>query len=637
MRLFITSISLLFLPLILMAQNQTPEFESLTIEKPLQSATRITITKEEIKASGAQEISELLEKTAGLSTVSGAFITNQLYLRGGDASQILVLLDGAPFYDASSSLRTIDVNVVPLSLVEKVEVIKGSQVVSFGGQALSGVISITTIDDSPSYQNKVSIRAGALDRDRDKANSDLSQLDQKEIEAGLNRSVTENTSVQFFSSWKDTEYSSPVKNSTETYPNLRRSADLNALTRFENYNLVSRARYFKQNRDILARDVDAKDYEQVVEVSALSFVLKSKSSGKLPSAYLSLVDSLRSYEAQQPLPFPLANIKPFDESYEGTLIIAGIQQPLIKSDGFEFILGLSHANEFGEFVFNRSSYQVPNSGAGPPTITIPAVIADFNKRQEINGLSLLATHQTTESLTLTAGVRGEQYDGNDADLSYQAGLTWMNSWKLEIAQGFKSPTLFQRYSPEYGNTDLKPETAQTVSVEYSHNTANYSVSFAPFYTKTEDLIVVTGPSSALKYQNLDEAEVLGVETLVRYSKDGYRSGLNLTYQEPKDLTDKTWLLRRPRWLAGAYMAKDFSNFDVGLDVKAVGSRKDLRTRTATTDLAQYTLWNLSGNYKVSESVTGKVQLRNIFDTRFEESFGYRSEGFVAYLGLEWMN
>jgi outer membrane cobalamin receptor len=213
----------------------------------------------------------------------------------------------------------------------------------------------------------------------------------------------------------------------------------------------------------------------------------------------------------------------------------------------------------------------------------------------------------------------------------------MNSWKLEIAQGFKSPTLFQRYSPEYGNTELKPETTQTVSLEYSHNTENYSVSFAPFYTKTEDLIVVTGPSNSLKYQNLDEAEVLGVETLVRYSKEGYRSGLNFTYQEPKDLTDKTWLLRRPRWLAGAYMAKDFSQFDIGLDVRAVGSRKDLRTRSATTDLNQYTLWNLSSNYRVSDSITGKFQLRNIFDTRFEESFGYRSEGFIAYLGLEWMN
>lgn len=628
----ITSLFLLLLPSVGLSQNQIAEFESLTIEKPLQSATRITITKEEIKASGAQEISELLEKTAGISTVSGAFITNQLYLRGGDASQILVLLDGAPFYDASSSLRTIDVNVVPLSLVEKVEVIKGSQVVSFGGQALSGVISITTIDDSPSYKNKVSLRGGSLDRDRDKANSDLAQMDQKEIEAGVNRSLTENTSVQFFSTWKDAEYSSPVKNSTQTYPNLRRSVDLNALTRFENYNLVSRARYFKQNRDILARSSDTKDYEQVVEVSALSFVLKSKSSEKLPSAYLSLVDSLRSYEAQQPLNFGFGPISPFDESYEGTLIILGVQQPLIKSDSLNLTLGLSHANELGDFTFNRASLFFP------PATNIPAVVADFSKRQEINGLSLLATHKSTESLTLTAGVRGEQYDGNEADLSYQAGLALKDSWKLEVAQGFKSPTLFQRYSPEYGNADLKPETAQTVSLEYSHNTDNYSVSFAPFYTKTEDLIVATGPSNSLKYQNVDEAEVLGVETLVRYSMDGYRSGLNLTYQEPKDITDKTWLVRRPRWLAGAYMAKDFNSFDIGVDVRAVGARKDLgATASSRVTLSEYALWNISSNYRFSENMTGRLQLRNIFDTRFEESFRYRSEGFVAYLGLEWMN
>lgn len=632
MRLFITSLFVgLILPLSLCAQAPV-EFESTTIEKPLQSATRITITKEEIKASGAQEISELLEKNAGISTVSGAFISNQLYLRGGDASQILVLLDGAPFYDASSSLRTIDINVVPLSLVEKVEVIKGSQVVSFGGQALSGVISITTIDDTPSYRNKITLRGGSLDRDRKQANLDLQQLDQKEFEAGLNRSLSETTSVQFFSTWKDNDYSSPVKNSTQVYPNLRRSVDLNALTRSEKYNLVSRARYYQQNRNILARSSDTPDYEQTVEVSALSFVLKSKESVQLPSAYVSIVDSLRSYQAHQPLNFGFGPISPFDETYQGTLLMAGAQQTLTKSETFDLNLSLSHANELGHFTFNRSSMFFP------PATTIPAVIADFEKRQEINGLSLLSTYKASESLILSSGLRTEQYAGTDSGLSYQAGLAWKDMFRLELAQGFKAPTLFQRFSPEYGNTNLEPETAQTLSLEYSHNTENYSVSFAPFFTKTTDLIVATGPSGSLRYQNLDEAQVLGAETLVRYSKDGYRSGLNFTYQEPKDVTDKTWLVRRPRWLAGAYMSKTFHSFDLGLDFRAVGSRKDLGSSgSSRVTLPEYSLWNISSHYRMSESLTARAQLRNIFDTRFEESFGYRSEGFVAYLGIEWMN
>ncbi|MCE3009841.1 MAG: TonB-dependent receptor [Proteobacteria bacterium] len=585
-------------------------FETLIVDRPFQSSSKIVITKEEIAQSGSSNIAQLLEKLGGFSSVNGAFVTNQLYLRGGDSSHILVLLDGVPLYDATSPQRSLNINLLPLSLIERIEILKGSQVVAFGGQALIGVISIKTISADPSYTYKVKADLGSIRK-----------VDQGELELGYQKRLSDTQTLQVFLTWKDNQYRSPVANSTRIYPDLKQSLDFGYFQSLAKYDWIVRARTSHQERDIISRTVDVKDFESINQVSSMSTILKSRGETYLPSLSFSVAESLRAYlnEIDQSPNLPL-----FDEKYKGRLVYMSLSQPLYRHDTGLYTLGLSHANEYGDFEIAK---------------TIPPGTNDryYDERQEIFGASLLGSEKISDWLEVTAGMRYEKYTTPQEKNSYQLGFNFGESWKLEFAEGFKSPTLFQRFSPSYGNSSLRAETAKTVSLEYSLNIDDYSLSIAPFYSQFEDLITITNQGFGLKYYNVSEARVTGLETLVRWRWSQFIFGVNATYQEPEDLSAQRWLIRRPFWLAGGYVTQQWNaKWRTGLDVSASGAREDFgASSTVRVKLKQYEVWGLTADYQMREGLKSKFQIKNIFDERFEESFSYLSEGRTVYAGLEW--
>jgi iron complex outermembrane receptor protein len=585
-------------------------YETLIIDRPFQSSSKIVITKEEIAQTGSSNIAQVLEKIGGFSSVNGAFVTNQLYLRGGDSSHILVLLDGVPLYDATSPQRSLNINLLPLSLVERIEILKGSQVVTFGGQALIGVISIKTLSADPTYTSKVKADLGSLRK-----------IDQAELELGHQKRLSENETFQAFLTWKDNQYRSPVVDSQNIYPDLKQSFDLGYFRKLDKFDWIVRARTSNQEREIISRTVDVKDFESINRVSSVSTILKARGETYLPSLSVSVAESLRAYlnEIDQSPNLPL-----FDEKYKGRLVYLSLSQPLYRHDTGLYTLGLSHANEYGDFEIAK---------------TIPPGTNNryYDERQEIFGASLLGSEKISDWLEVTAGMRYEKYTTPQEKNSYQLGFNIGESWKLEFAEGFKSPTLFQRFSPSYGNADLRAETAKTVSLEYTLNVDDYSLSLAPFFSQFEDLITITNQGFGLKYYNVSEARVAGLETLVRWRWSTVNFGINATYQEPEDLSANRWLIRRPFWLAGGYMNQQWNNqWSTGIDVSASGSREDFgASSTVRVKLKQYEVWGLNTGYQIQENLKSKFQVKNLFDRRYEESFSYLSEGRIFYAGLEW--
>lgn len=122
-----------------------------------ETATPITIiTREEIVKSGASTLNEVLqnvtasglgsfsETNTNLSSGGGAA---GISLRGLGASYTLVLLDGrrvAPSgFGGSTGVATFtDLNAIPVSMIDRIEVLRGSASAVYGADAVGGVINV---------------------------------------------------------------------------------------------------------------------------------------------------------------------------------------------------------------------------------------------------------------------------------------------------------------------------------------------------------------------------------------------------------------------------------------------------------------------------------------------------------------
>ena len=125
----------------------------------------IVIPHEEIEKSIGKPLGELLSERAGI-TVNGSLNdagTNQtIIIRGAGSGRALVLIDGMPVNDPSETDNSFDINLIPVSMVERIEISKGAQSTLYGSDAIAGVINIITVkpDIKTPFNGKASLSGG---------------------------------------------------------------------------------------------------------------------------------------------------------------------------------------------------------------------------------------------------------------------------------------------------------------------------------------------------------------------------------------------------------------------------------------------------------------------------------------------
>jgi iron complex outermembrane receptor protein len=115
-----------------------------------------TVTSDDIKASGYQNVEEILNnmpqfvpsRTASTNSTANPNATGAatLDLRGLGAQRSLVLVNGRryTFFDSS---QTTDINSIPASLIERIEVVTGGASAVYGSDAIGGVVNFILRDD----------------------------------------------------------------------------------------------------------------------------------------------------------------------------------------------------------------------------------------------------------------------------------------------------------------------------------------------------------------------------------------------------------------------------------------------------------------------------------------------------------
>ena len=128
-----------------------------------QSRSVTTITAKEIAESGANTLIDVLSDVAGIELRSrGAQdVQSDIYIRGGGFDQVLLLIDGIKVDNPQTGHHTLNA-ILPIEMIERVEILKGAAGRVYGQNAFSGAINIVT--KTPSTEDlKVTLSGGSFD------------------------------------------------------------------------------------------------------------------------------------------------------------------------------------------------------------------------------------------------------------------------------------------------------------------------------------------------------------------------------------------------------------------------------------------------------------------------------------------
>jgi iron complex outermembrane receptor protein len=117
------------------------------------------IDRTEIRLSGYQSIGELLRYVPAVSGNSTSTLisnggdgTSTVTLRGLPASNTLVLLNGRRLNSDAINGESVDLNTLPLAMVERVEILKDGVSAIYGSEAVAGVVNVITRTDTHGWQ-----------------------------------------------------------------------------------------------------------------------------------------------------------------------------------------------------------------------------------------------------------------------------------------------------------------------------------------------------------------------------------------------------------------------------------------------------------------------------------------------------
>ena len=109
------------------------------------SRTIQLITSEDIQKSPATNVADLLQNVAGIDVrrrgVDG--MQSDLYIRGGNFDQTLVLIDGVKMDDPQTGHHSMNA-ILDIQNIERIEIIKGPAARIYGQNAFNGAINIVT-------------------------------------------------------------------------------------------------------------------------------------------------------------------------------------------------------------------------------------------------------------------------------------------------------------------------------------------------------------------------------------------------------------------------------------------------------------------------------------------------------------
>ena len=571
------------------------------VEEPLEDTTSdvTVITGEEIQKMEAQFVPDVLRRLPDLNVTQsgGTGTVATVFLRGGNPSQTLVMIDGIKVNNIMTG--DFDFSGVSADDIERIEIVKGPQSTIYGSEAMAGVINIITKKGEGKTVVETSFAGGSFGTYTPSASI-----------SGSSGKFDYRLTGSYFSS----DGISAAQSGTEKdgYRNTSLSGKL-GFHPSEKFDIEITGKYYRNRTDLDDFDFFARqavDNPNFVQHD-LHHLFSGRATADISSRWEQVVTVSNVYDS---LKFRDPVVVFNNADITSTVNSIDWQHNLYLTDFYTLTAGGTYRKEDGENAGNFSS-------------------SLDTKALYLNNILKLFK----DALILNAGMRYDWYESFGNKTTYRIGALYhLKAVGLDIkgsyGTGFRAPTFNELFFPFFGNPNLKPEesSAWEIGLEKGLLAKRIILSLTYFDQRYTNLIE-TNPLT-FTAANIAKAEVKGVETAVTSKiSDSLDIRVGYTYLNTEDETTGGVLPLRPRnkvSFSTAYSKKDFS---ITADYIFVGKRFD---SSSQRELSQYSLVKLSGNYRASKWLTLFARIDNLFNAHYEEVGSFSTPGFSVFGGIK---
>jgi vitamin B12 transporter len=585
------------------------------IEQPLKQTLSSTtvITQEDIKNSQATDVPTILRSVAGVevSQSGGYGKTSNLFLRGSNSNQVLVLLDGVRIGSATSGTTSIE--HLMLAQIERIEVVRGNVSSLYGSEAIGGVVQIFT----KRGQGKPAIHASI----------GVGSHGTRSMAAGYNGTVEDTSFSLQISRLLSEGYSTinPViatsaNPDNDGYNNTSISANIKHTFTAEHSFTASVFNSQGHSQFDSSYETQSTIHDSDVQVSKLSLTSDNRINEYWQSKLLLAqgVDSAQSFTDS--LPATPGSL------YKTTSKQLNWQNALFLDQGKQFLFGAEYLDQLVNTdlqpKYERDERKVKSLFSG--------YTGTYGKHQ----IQLNARHDSYSDFGVAnTGLLGYGYNFNDV---WRVATTTSTAFKAPTFNDLFYPFVDYGFPYSYqGNPNLQPERSKNNEAGIHYTADNQRVDVVYFDNRIRDLITFNN-LPALSTINLNEARIDGVEASYsdRYNDTDLK--IAITSQNPRDANTGARLLRRAKSFSNISIIQSVGDWKIGGEWQYSGAREDTDINTfSRITLDSYNLLNLTARYKLSKQLELSLRADNVFNQSYILAHGYNTLGRSLFASLHY--
>jgi vitamin B12 transporter len=583
------------------------------------------IDAEDLENRQAQSVAEVLQEVPGVavSRSGGIGSFTEVRIRGAEANQTLVLIDGVRVNDPSRS-NAFNLDNLLAGDVERIEVLRGPQSALYGSEAVGGVINIITKRGSGSRVS-AGLEGSTLESYRFTGSVSHSE-ENYAFYLGFTRFDSDSVSAL--------DRKAPGVTESDPYDNTTINGNLQFFVG-DNLEFSFNGRYTDATVEYDPDVFDPVTFVSSVQDQPGVFTDSTEATGKA-QAKLTLLDG----QWEQ-----LVSASISDISTDTT-------------DPFFFIPQTSTNGQVRSYQYQSNFFfSAPELAGSEHTLVLAAerleedasgTFLSGGQAQSLASNSLIGEYELAlyDSLFLGGSLRyqdnKELFDNSTTFRLTGAYLHRDTGTRLHASYGkaVKNPTLTELFgfgAGFTGNPNLVPETSYgwDLGVEQSFWGERGSLDLTYFDNRIQDLIVGTGMTA---FNASGENRIRGVEVSGSLEPvEGLTLGASYTFTDSEDAAGDE-LIRRPRhtasFNANYRFLNDRANVNLGVVHKSSQDDLDFATFPATrVELDGYTTVNLAASYEVVEGVRIFGRLENLTDAEVIDVFQTRGPGTTAYVGV----
>jgi vitamin B12 transporter len=584
-----------------------------------------TISSEDIERAGSSSLPELLQRQPGIeiSNLGGPGKVSTIGIRGTSSTHSIVLVDGIRLSAATTGFSAIE--HIPLSQIEKIEIVRGPASSLYGQDAIGGVIQIFTKKGVDGFKPYVDIGYGSYNTSNFKSG----------VRAGNNQT----TYAINFAAMNSDGFSAFVPNPANAANSINLDKD-----GYKNYSLSSSLSH-KINQDY--------------EIDLQYFLSKGKN--QFDNRFANFSPSFHgNYRNEIKLETYAANIKgQINKAWQSSIKLSQSTDKYLDLQKLNNFTFEDDANLKDLYKTTQDQLSWQNNVALPRgSITL---LYDFlkqrikttdvyEKTQRTNhgvmvGYSLIEDKHNFQS-NFRKDFNSVYEDAVTGNIGYAYSID--PNWTIASSYGtaFVSPSFNFLYSLAdsfaLGNPNLKPEKSKNIEGSIRYKDDSGSMSLTMFQNKIDDFIIYTAPAEAgsrTSTQNLNKAEIQGLTISGDQFFGHFQIKGSATGQSAKNEDTDKYLPRRASLIGNINLNYYIGNWNIGVEETFSGKRFD--DKENIVNLSGYALTNIVTDYKINDKLKLNLRLNNVFDKDYSlaaegrSGFKYQTPGRSLFANLRY--